>query len=97
MTTIALFGTLTGAVLGLRFRVLILFPAIALACLPVIVMSLAGAIDWRSGALAIVVAAVTLQVGYLAGIATRFLLAAARVPMTRIALRSHDARSPAPR
>jgi hypothetical protein len=69
LTTVAVIGIFTGAVLGVRFRVFILFPAIALACLPIIVTSLAGAIDWRSGGLAIGLAAVTLQIGYLVGCA----------------------------
>jgi hypothetical protein len=100
MTTIALLATLAGAALGLRFRVFILFPAIALACLAIIATHLVGAIDWRNGGLAIGLAAVTLQLGYLAGITIRFVLAAVRMRLVRVAvvaLRSPDTRSPAPR
>lgn len=74
---------LIGAVMGLRFRVLILVPAMGLA-LPVTVVS--GIIQGASLGhvfLAATLAIVGLQVGYLAGIGVRHLLVLARVGRIR--------------
>ena len=77
MLTVALLSSLTGAVLGLRFRVYALVPAFALACVVIGVTALVegdgSAAVWRAGA-----ALLMLQVGYVLGIATRFTMAGAR-------------------
>jgi hypothetical protein len=78
MTMLILCCALAGAVLGLRFKVLVLVPAIALAVLTVVV----GGVARADGAWAIVGAAAAvatvLQIGYLAGTLTRFAIAGAR-------------------
>ena len=85
MFAVGLPSMLTGIVLGMRFRVLILFPAMALACLVVAALGVVGrdAVSW---ALFVMLVAVTaLQAGYLVG-ATRAISAAARaVPRLRTA------------
>ncbi len=73
-------GILVGAVLGLRFKVLVLVPVICVAIPIVLAAGIAhGDGVWRL-ALAMVVIATSLQVGYILGNVTRFLLGAARVP-----------------
>ena len=61
-----------GAALGMRFKVLILIPAIGLAC----IAALAEGIARGDSAFAIVIAAVVasscLQIGYLGSILTRY-------------------------
>ena len=78
VTILTLISTLVGATLGLRFKVSILIPAIAVAFLLVIVTELARATGVGSIALAMVLVATFLQLGYLFGIATRFVIAASR-------------------
>lgn len=77
MLMVALLSSLTGAVLGLRFRVYALLPAFALASVMIGVSALAddGVMTavWRTGT-----ALIMLQAGYVAGIATRYVVAAAR-------------------
>lgn len=79
MLMVVLASTLTGAVLGLRFPVYALLLACAVACVMIGTSALAGndvmVAVWQAGA-----AVVFLQVGYLAGIAIRFVMAAARSP-----------------
>jgi len=78
-----LFCALAGAVLGLRFRFLVLVPAIGLAVLTVVV----GGVARADGTWAIVGAAAAvatvLQIGYLAGTVTRFAIAGARTARPR--------------
>ncbi|MDT4743678.1 hypothetical protein [Bradyrhizobium sp. WYCCWR 12699] len=76
MTAFLIFSFLVGAVLGQRFRVLVLLPvtfALVLTVLPV--MTSLGVLD---GLKAAAFAAIALQAGYLFGSAARFSLAAAR-------------------
>jgi hypothetical protein len=92
MVVVTLGGLLVGAVLGTRFRVLIVIPA---AILGVIVITLVSAIE--SIAIASVVDAaivytISLQVGYLGGLFTRFLMVATRAAIYRSS-RSHIART----
>lgn len=92
MVMIALCSSLVGAVLGTRFKVQVLFPATALG-----IAMVAAAAAYRSAAistaiLAAVVCMVSLQLGYLAGLFTRFCMAASRVASNR-SLRSTAARS----
>ena len=80
MVLVALACLLTGAVLGLRFRVYVLVSAFAVAAVVIGVPALVehGALTaaWRVGA-----GLVLLQTGYLAGIFTRFVILAARRPI----------------
>jgi hypothetical protein len=73
-------GVLLGAVLGLRFKVLVLVPVIC-AALPIVVVAgiARGEGLWRL-ALAMIVVATSLQLGYILGIVVRFVLGAARAP-----------------
>ncbi len=78
MMTLMLICLLVGAVLGQRFKVLVLVPVMALA-LP---LSAAAAITqsapfWQT-VLTALTAATGLQIGYLAGTGIRYLLAATR-------------------
>lgn len=74
---VALASLLTGAVLGLRFRVYVLVPAFVVACItagiPPLVDHDALTAAWHTAA-----AVLLLQAGYLAGIVTRVVIAAAR-------------------
>jgi hypothetical protein len=69
---------LVGMVLGQRFKVLILLPAITLAVLAVIGGGLARAEPTWSIVLIAIGAAVALQVGYLVGTGIRSLIVGAR-------------------
>jgi hypothetical protein len=79
MSTLILLVFLTGAVLGLRFKVLILAPAIGLALIVVVAMAIARGDGVASILLAGALASVCLQVGYLGGILTRYTMTLARV------------------
>lgn len=83
MVMLATLCTLVGAVLGLRFRVVVLVPAIAAG----LVLIAAGAPvfglePWR-GVLGVVVAATALQVGFLCGSGIRIFMAAAHLATVR--------------
>jgi hypothetical protein len=97
MAMLALLSFLTGTVLGMRFRVLVLVPAIACA-LPTAVA--VGIFREHAFGSVILVAAATvtcLQIGYMAGIAVRHFLAAARMsgrrdaPLARSRVLHHNA------
>jgi len=87
MLMVGLLGMLAGAVLGMRFRVFILFPAMALACAVIAALGLFGNDGVWTAALAMTVAAAALQMGYFAGMITRTILAAARATAPRTASR----------
>ena len=74
MIALACFSFLCGAVLAQRFMVLILLPAIALGATAVTATAAAAGLDGWWTLLAICVIAVTLQLGYLAGICTHAIL-----------------------
>jgi predicted Na+-dependent transporter len=75
---VALISLLIGMVLGQRFKVLALVPAMAVVVLIAVGAGVArGAGVWPT-ILMVVVAMATVQIGYLAGIAIRSLLAAGR-------------------
>jgi hypothetical protein len=88
MITIGIIGALVGAVLGTRFTVLILVPAIVLAAGLISASGLAGSHPLTWTALTVVLAATSLQLGYLGGLATRHFLAVARIPRPHRALRA---------
>jgi hypothetical protein len=96
MMTLSMVSLLVGMVLGQRFKVLVLLPAIALA----LVLALGGGIVRADSAWWIVLgsaaAAVSLQIGYLIGVGIRHVLVAAqasRSPAT--SLTGSSARRPA--
>jgi hypothetical protein len=86
----AILSTVCGAALGLRFR----FPALAPALVATLVLIVGGGLILRMDlariALDFVVAAVTLQFGFLGG-------AGARSVMARVAASRQPPRLPAPR
>ncbi|MBB4260148.1 hypothetical protein [Bradyrhizobium sp. CIR3A] len=78
MTAFLIFSFLVGAVLGQRFRVLVLLPltfVMVLAAIPVGLMLDLTLLESLKG---VALAAIALQGGYLFGSAARFGLAAAR-------------------
>jgi hypothetical protein len=80
MTTLLISGTLLGAVLGLRFKVFVLFPAILIGAVILAAIELLRGDSVSAIALAIMAWALSLQFGYLAGLFTRFVVAASRSP-----------------
>jgi hypothetical protein len=73
MTLLALAAMITGALLGQRFNVLILIPAIALGSTVTIGSGLLLNSSYSSILLATVLAASTLQLGYLGGAIIHFI------------------------
>ena len=81
-----LISLLVGMVLGQRFKVLILMPAILLTVVIALGAGIARAdASWTSALITAAVTIVGLQVGYLLGIATRRLRVLARVGRLRSA------------
>jgi hypothetical protein len=92
MVMIALCSSLIGAVMGTRYRVQVLFPASALGF---VIVGVVAAFEGSAVSLAIVAAivcVVSLQIGYLGGLFTRFCMVASRVASHRVP-RSTTARS----
>jgi hypothetical protein len=92
MVMIALCSSLIGAVLGTRFKVLILYPAmmIGLALVAIIAAVRGSALSTAFGAA--LTLGVFLQLGYLGGLVTRLCLTAGR-PVSPRSLPSTIARS----
>jgi hypothetical protein len=78
MWTLILVIFLMGAVLGMRFKVLILAPAMGLSTLAVIATSVACAYSIPDILIAVVLALICVQFGYLGGLLTRYTIALAR-------------------
>jgi hypothetical protein len=93
MVTLAIFAALCGAVLAFRFRVAAVVAAIAVVWVAVLFVGVAAGIGGWTIALAMVVTASALQIGYFAGGVARISLASARAG----ALRRNDAASEEPR
>jgi hypothetical protein len=70
--------SLVGATLGLRFRVLILIPAVILAMLGAAVVGIARGDQFLSVIVAMILFGTAIQIGYLAGIVARVGLASVR-------------------
>jgi hypothetical protein len=83
MAMIIIFSALLGAVLGTRFKVFILLPVSGCGMLAAAIggMTYGASLAWSlmlAGAVA-----VALQLGYLGGLATRFVMVAARLRTLR--------------
>jgi hypothetical protein len=78
MLNLFLLSTLVGAVLGMRFRVTILIPVLCVALAAIAGIGVARGESPSLIATAIVLAAISLQLGYLVGSTTRFVMAASR-------------------
>jgi hypothetical protein len=83
MAVLAILSFLTGTVLGMRFRVMVLIPAIT--CALAIAVAIGVFRQHTVGSVALIAAATvtSLQIGYMAGIAIRHFLAAVRTPGRR--------------
>ncbi len=80
MVMIALCSSLVGAVMGTRFKVQVLFPAAMLGCVMVAAVSLLN--GSAPTIMAAIVCVVSIQIGYLGGLFTRFCMAASRTTST---------------
>jgi hypothetical protein len=78
MFALAAFGFAVGVVVGLRFKVLALVPAIAISLAAAAAWCLALHVDAWGSVLAGIVAAIAPQIGYLAASRVRSLLVARR-------------------
>jgi hypothetical protein len=83
MVMIALSSSLVGAVLGTRFRIQVLFPAVMLGLVVVAIVAALERSTISAAAAAAIVYTVCLQLGYLGGLLTRFCMAAVRVASHR--------------
>jgi hypothetical protein len=79
MTIILILSLLTGAVLGMRLRVFILIPATGLVLALIAGGGLVRGDVPSAIVIAMAMAAFSLQLGYLGGSTTRFVVAAARI------------------
>ncbi len=83
MAIFAILSFLLGAVLGHRFKILILVPTIAVGAVVAITVGIARADDvWLIG-LSVILISVCLQIGYLCGAVIFSLVAAARATRIR--------------
>jgi uncharacterized protein YqgC (DUF456 family) len=73
-----LLALLTGAVLGMRFKVFVLIPAIGLIVPAIVAAEMIRDKSVASLAVTAVLAGTFLQIGYLVGAVTRYITAAAR-------------------
>jgi len=78
MLTLSLMALLAGAALGMRFKVLVLVPTIFLTLLALLAVGISAEGGFSFIALAMVVAATCLQLGYLIAVGARYAVAAAR-------------------
>ena len=92
MIMIALCSSLIGAVLGMRFKVQVLFPAAILGCSIVVAVALLKGSSMSSIIIAAIISVTSLQIGYLGGLLTRFYIAASRTTSDD-SLRSSPVRS----
>jgi hypothetical protein len=77
---LAIIGVVVGIVLGLRYKILILVPAVLFAMTIAIIIGVARADSFWAIVLTTVVLVIVIQLGYLAGIAIRAIIAAIRPP-----------------
>ena len=68
MMLFVIIGTLAGALLGLRFKVLVLVPLILILACAII----ASGDRWKAIAFTILATAVLVQIGYMLGLVVRF-------------------------
>ena len=79
MSLLLIGGALVGATLGLRFKVIVLLPAISIAALGVGGFAALTGMAIALALVNIIVAVTALQVGYLGGLAVRSVIAAGRL------------------
>lgn len=83
MIALSILSLLAGGVLGMRFKVVALAPAIGLALIAVAGVGTARGTDIGSIVLAMILAATCLQMGYLGSSATRMVIGAPYAPRRR--------------
>lgn len=83
MLVLMLLAFLIGAVLGMRFKVLVLIPAIGFVLIAVLAGCFVGGESISITMATAVFAASCLQIGYLGGVATRYTTALARTSRLR--------------
>jgi hypothetical protein len=89
MIVLAAVSVLTGSVLGLRFTVGILVPGIAFGLFAAVTAGFAHRDDLGTVALSMVLIAVGLQLGYVAGAGLHYLVEAARGRLRAISRPAH--------
>ena len=83
MIALSLLAILCGAVLAFRYRVFVLYPVIAAACVGILAVGLERGTHGGSMAWQMVCAAIALQAGYGFGIVSRSMIAATRAHALR--------------
>jgi hypothetical protein len=78
MLMLLLLAVLVGAVLGMRFKVFVLIPAIGLTLPTILAAGMISRESLASFAVTAILAGTCLQIGYLAGAVARYATAAAR-------------------
>ena len=86
MSTVAMITLITGVLLGMRFRFLVLVPATVFAAAVILVIGLAHSDDAGSMMVAMLIAAICLQAGYLGGLFARFAAVVMRAARIRKAV-----------
>jgi hypothetical protein len=86
MLMVALIALMTGLVLGMRYRFLILIPATVLAVIAILAVGLTHADDIGSMVFAMLIAAICLQAGYVTGLCARYAAVMMRAARMRRAL-----------
>ena len=93
MVLLAIGSALIGAVFGLRFKVLVLVPAILVGLFGIVVAGAANGAGISTIVIDAIVLSCALQFGYLSGLFTRFVMVAARTrlvpPSNSLARASH--------
>jgi hypothetical protein len=87
MSILTLLVFLSGAVLGMKFRVFILAPAIGLSVLAAFAVAQARGDPLLTLLVSALLAVIALQIGYLAGILTRHALVSGRIPFQAHSIR----------
>jgi hypothetical protein len=77
---IVIFGFVTGAILGSRFRVFVLVPAILLAIISSVAVSLANGVNLLTSFLAMFAVLASLQSGYVGGVVAAYFAARIKLP-----------------
>jgi hypothetical protein len=85
MITLAILCALTGATLGLRFRVAVLVPPVVIILLVATTLIFVAHLEPLTGAAYVAIAVTSLQLGYFCGAAIRLFLASARRPASQAA------------
>jgi hypothetical protein len=96
MSMLMLLVFLIGAVLGMRFRVLVLVPAIGFASIVVLAACFVGGESLSVTMATTILTASGLQIGYLGGVATRYTTALARTSRLRQGALENASRPSAP-